>query len=71
MVHGRSRMTIASRPLHPHNAGTERIGFSPTMHTFLGQSAKAPAIRMKRELHPTKNRLCCRLRLLVLTFLCV
>ena len=29
-MHGRSRMIIWYRPSHPHNAGTEHVGFSPT-----------------------------------------
>ena len=36
-MHGRSRMTIDS---HPHNAGTEHVGFSPTRQTLLAPSAK-------------------------------
>ena len=34
-MHGRSRMTIAIRPSHPYNAGTEHVGFSTTRQTLL------------------------------------
>ena len=39
-IHGRSGMTVAIRPLHPYNAGTEHVGFSPTRQTLLAPSAK-------------------------------
>ena len=28
------------RPLHPHKAGTEHVGFPPTRHTLLAPNAK-------------------------------
>ena len=39
-TYGRSGMTIAIRPLHPYNAGTNHVGFSPTRHTLLAPSAR-------------------------------
>ena len=32
-MRGRSGMTIWYRPSHPHNAGTEHVGLSPTRQT--------------------------------------
>ena len=55
-MHGRSRTTIAIRPSHPYNAGTEHVGFSLTRQTLLEPSAKRREVfasRMEGELHPT------------------
>ena len=38
--HGGSRMTIAIRPWHPHDVGTEHVGFSLTKQTSCAPSAK-------------------------------
>ena len=38
MLHGRSRM-YDHTPSHPDNAGTEHVGFSPTMQTLLAPRA--------------------------------
>ena len=37
VMHDRSRMI---RPSHPHNAGTENVGFSPTRQALLAPSSK-------------------------------
>ena len=42
-IHGRGRMT---RPSHPHNTGTENIGFPPTRQTLL-----APSTERRRGRH--------------------
>ena len=58
-MHGcRSRMTID--PSHPHYAGTEHVGVSPTRQTLPRPSAKRRGLfagRMRGELHPIKYRL--------------
>ena len=40
LMHGRTGITIAIRPSHPYNAGTEHVGFSPTRQALLAPSAK-------------------------------
>ena len=56
-----------------HNAGTERIGFSPIRPTLLAPSAKRRGVfgesHEGRGMHPTKNRLQGGLRHLVRPFL--
>ena len=39
-VHGRSRIAVRCRPLHPYNAGTEHVGFSQTRQALLAPSAQ-------------------------------
>ena len=60
--------------LRPYYAGTEHIGFSPTMQALLAPSAKRREVfasRMKGKLHPSTNRSENGLRDLVPTFLFV
>ena len=40
LMHSRSPMTIAIRPSHPYNGGTEHVGFPPTRQALLAPSAK-------------------------------
>ena len=60
-MHNRSRTTIAISPSHPHNVGTESVGFSPTRKALLAPSAKRREVFgescMKGEQHPIKDRL--------------
>ena len=53
VIHGR-------RPSHPHNAGTEHVGFSPTGQALLAPRAtrnvRCCESRIKGGLHPTKHR---------------
>ena len=39
-MHDRSGITTWYRPLHPLNARTEHVGFSPTRQALLAPSAK-------------------------------
>ena len=58
VMHGRSLSDHT--PSHPVTAGTEHVGFLQKRQTLLSQARSAmrcSAIRMKGELHPTKNRL--------------
>ena len=50
-MHGRSGMTIAIRPSHPYNAGTEHVGFSQTRQALLVYQARSAVRWVFGKLH--------------------